>query len=99
MEFLGIGPLELLLILLLAVIVLGPKDIQKVSKSVGQGLNKLIKSDTWRSIQQASDRVKNLPTELMREAELDNIKKSLEDPAQEKNTILPTPPDDKTPDQ
>jgi Sec-independent protein translocase protein TatA len=99
MEFLGIGPLELLLILLLAVIVLGPKDIQKVAKSVGQGLNKMIKSDTWRSIQQASDRVKNLPTELMREAEMDNLKKSLENPPQETNTILPTPPDDKTPDQ
>jgi Sec-independent protein translocase protein TatA len=97
MEILGIGPLELLLIMLLAVIILGPKDIQKVGKSLGQGLNKLVKSDTWKTMQQASEKVKNLPTELIRGAEIENIKKELENPSPATPKILPTPPDEKIP--
>jgi sec-independent protein translocase protein TatB len=97
MEILGIGPLELLLIMLLAIIILGPKDIQKVGKSIGQNLNKLVKSDTWKSMQQASEKVKNLPTELMRDAEIENLKKELENVSSETPRILPTPPDEKTP--
>jgi Sec-independent protein translocase protein TatA len=97
MEILGIGPLELLLIVLLAVIVLGPKDIQKVAKSLGRELNKLVRSDTWKSVQQASERVKNLPTELMRDAQLDELKQSLQNPPDESQKIIPTPPDEKSP--
>jgi sec-independent protein translocase protein TatB len=76
MEVFGIGPLELLLIILLAIIILGPKDMQKVGKNIGQALNKLVKSDTWKTVRQASERMKTLPTELMREAEMDEIQKS-----------------------
>jgi Sec-independent protein translocase protein TatA len=97
MEILGIGPLELALILLLAIIVLGPKDIQKVAKSIGQGLNKLVRSDTWRSVQQASEKVKNLPTELMREAQLDELKQTLQNPVDDSAKIAPPPPDVKAP--
>jgi Sec-independent protein translocase protein TatA len=76
MEILGIGPLELLFIILIALIILGPKDLEKTSKSIGKGLTKLVKSDTWKTIQQASEKVKALPNELMHEAELDEIKNS-----------------------
>jgi Sec-independent protein translocase protein TatA len=97
MEILGIGPLELLLIMLLAVIILGPKDLQKVGKSIGQALNKLVRSDTWKSVQQASEKVKNLPTELMRDAELENLKKSLQTPLSGDQKIVPPPPEEKAP--
>jgi sec-independent protein translocase protein TatB len=80
MEILGIGPLELLLIVFVILIVLGPKDLVKTTKTLGQGLNKLVKSDLWRDIRQTSEKVKNLPTELMREAELEEIQKSLQEP-------------------
>lgn len=80
MEILGIGPLELLLIVFVILIVLGPKDLVKTTKTLGQGLNKLVKSDLWRDIRQTSERVKNLPTELMRDAEMEEIQKSLQQP-------------------
>jgi Sec-independent protein translocase protein TatA len=83
MEILGIGPLEFLLIVLLALIILGPKEMQKMGKSLGQGLNKLVKSDVWKDIRQTSEKVKSLPTELIRDAELDELKKSLESPLAE----------------
>ena len=76
MEFLGIGPLELVLIILLAIIIFGPKDIAKAGKSVGKSLNKLIRSDTWKTINQTSQELKNLPTRLMRETGLDEFEKA-----------------------
>jgi Sec-independent protein translocase protein TatA len=78
MEILGIGPLELLFIILLALIILGPKDLEKTGKSIGQGLTKLVKSDTWKTVRQASDKVRSLPNELMREAGIEDMKQSLD---------------------
>jgi Sec-independent protein translocase protein TatA len=84
MEILSIGPLELLFIILIALVILGPKDLEKTGRIIGQGLTKFIKSDTWKSFRQASDKVRSLPTELMREAGMEDMKKSLDS-----KTILP----------
>ncbi len=95
MEILGIGPLEFLLILVLAIIILGPKDMQRISKNIGQGLNKLVKSDTWKTVRQASEKMKTLPNDLMREAELEELRKDFKDSLEETNKIAPPAPEDK----
>ncbi len=79
MDFLGIGPLELLLIALIAFIILGPKEIQKTGKTIGRELNKFIRSDTWKTLRQASDKMKSLPNDLIREAGIEEMKKNLDD--------------------
>ena len=89
MEILGIGPLEFLLIVLLALIILGPTEMQKGGKSLGQGLNKLVKSDIWKNIRQTSEKVKNLPTELMRNAELEDLQKAFTSPLEQAPKIAP----------
>ncbi len=89
MEIFGIGPLEFLLIMLLALIILGPKDMEKVGRSLGRTLNKLVKSDTWRTVRQASERMKTLPNELMREAEIEDIQKNFKDSLDEARRIAP----------
>jgi sec-independent protein translocase protein TatB len=71
MEILGIGPSELIFIIVIALIVLGPKDMQKAGKNIGQYLNKLVRSDGWKAFQQTSRELRNLPTNLMREANID----------------------------
>ena len=78
MEFLGIGPLELLLVVLLALIILGPKELQNAGKMLGKSLNKLVKSDTWKVFKQTSEKIKYLPNELMREAQMEEYKIGLE---------------------
>ena len=78
MELLGIGPMELFFIILLALIVLGPRDMQKAGRSLGRWLNNLVKSDTWKLVRQASNKIRYLPNELMREAGLDEIRKTSE---------------------
>lgn len=68
MDILGIGVPELVFILLIALIVLGPNDMQKAGKTVGTWMRKIVLSDEWRGIKNASRKLKTLPNELMREA-------------------------------
>lgn len=76
MEILGIGPLELLFILILVLIIFGPKEVEKTGKTVGKSLNKFIRSDTWRTINRTSQEIKTLPDRLMREAGLEDLEKT-----------------------
>jgi Sec-independent protein translocase protein TatA len=77
MEFLGIGPLELFFIILIALIVLGPKDMVKAGRTIGRFLRTLVTSPTWKTIQQTSRDLRYLPNRLMREAGLEDLKGSL----------------------
>jgi len=77
MEILGIGPLELLFILLIALIILGPKDLSKTAKTIGKGLNQLVRSDTWKTVTDASRQFRTLPNKLMREANLEEPRKAI----------------------
>ena len=73
MEFLGIGAPELLFILVLALIIFGPKDLQKTGMTLGRWLNQLVNSDGWRALQRTSREIRNLPTNLMRDANLQDL--------------------------
>jgi len=71
MEILGVGASELIFILLIAIIVLGPKDMQKAGRTIGRWLNQLVQSDGWKVFQRTSRELRNLPSNLMREANLE----------------------------
>jgi Sec-independent protein translocase protein TatA len=77
MDILGIGPLELFFIILIALIVLGPKDMVKAGRTIGKNLRKIVTSENWRTIQQASNEIRTLPNRLMRDAGLDEIQKDI----------------------
>jgi Sec-independent protein translocase protein TatA len=79
MDILGIGPLELLFIFLIALIILGPKDMVKAGRSIGSFLRKIVTHPTWRTVQQASKEIRVLPNRLMREAGLDDLENPLND--------------------
>lgn len=98
MEILGIGPQELIFIIIIALIVLGPKDMQKAGRTIGHWLNRLINSDGWKLFQQTSNDLRTLPNKLMREANLEmqeaerEIRKNMEFKLSETPS---KPPDDK----
>lgn len=71
MEIFGIGASELIFILIIALIVLGPKDMQKAGRTVGRWLNQLVHSDSWKVFQRTSSELRNLPRNLMREANME----------------------------
>ncbi|MFM8320122.1 MAG: hypothetical protein ACKOC5_04325 [Chloroflexota bacterium] len=68
MEFLGVGVTELIFIVIIALIVLGPRDMVKAGRTVGRFLRRLVTSPTWLMLQQTSRDLRNLPTRLMRDA-------------------------------
>ena len=92
MEFLGIGPLELMFILLLILLVFGPKDIARMARSIGQFLNRLYRSENYKIIQKTSDELRNLPNRLAREAQLEELQKEMKDVGAIGNLNPPAPP-------
>jgi sec-independent protein translocase protein TatB len=71
MEILGIGAPELIFVIIIALIVLGPKDMQKAGRTIGAWLNQLVRSDGWKAFQQTSREIRNLPNNLMRQANVE----------------------------
>lgn len=80
MEILGIGPLELFFILIIALIVLGPNDMVKAGRTLGRFMRSIVTSPTWQMIQQTSREIRYLPNKLMREAGMEDLKESLPKP-------------------
>lgn len=76
MEIFGIGPLELLLIVFLALIVLGPKEMIEMSKKSAGWLRKIRQSDAWKTTREVMD----IPNKVMKET-------GLEDELREMNTV------------
>lgn len=68
MEIFGIGPLELLLILLLALIILGPKEMVETAKKAAAWLRKLRQSEAWKTTRDVMD----IPNKVMKETGLDD---------------------------
>jgi Sec-independent protein translocase protein TatA len=73
MEVLGIGPLEFIFVLLIALIIIGPRDMSKAARTLGRSLNRLYKSESWRAVVQASRNLRTLPNRLAREAEMTEL--------------------------
>jgi len=92
MDLLGIGPLELLLVLILVILIFGPEDLAKSGKKIGIFLNRLIKSDTWKAVRSISQEIRTLPNKLAREAEYESY---LAETKQQ--TIAPPPPTEEKP--
>jgi sec-independent protein translocase protein TatB len=71
MEILGIGAPELVFIVIIALIVFGPKDMQKAGKTIGKWMRDTVTSDGWKLFQQTTRELRNLPNRLMRDANED----------------------------
>ncbi len=78
MDLLGVGPLELVFILLIVFLILGPDDLAATGKKLGRFLSTVRKSDFWRGVTQVTKEMRDLPTTLMREAELEDAKREIE---------------------
>jgi len=89
MEILGIGPLELLLIIIIALIVFGPNDMVKAGRTIGRFLRQLITSPTWMAMQQTSKELRNLPNKLIRDAGIEEEMKGIKRILPEKEDLIP----------
>jgi sec-independent protein translocase protein TatB len=78
MDILGIGPLELIFILIIALIVLGPTDMVKAGRTIGKFLRQIVTSPTWHAVTKTSSELRNLPTKLIRDAGLEEDFKDIQ---------------------
>ena len=98
MQFLGIGPLEFVLIAIIAIIVLGPKGMVKAAREAGSMIRKIVRSPIWHDVMDTSREIRDIPQKIVREAgieeELEELKRSTQGTISEINrthfTELPT---------
>jgi len=70
MDLFGIGLPEIFFILLLVVIIFGPKDLEKMAKTIGGGVFRFLNSEAFRNLR----RIGELPAEFARKAGLDEFR-------------------------
>lgn len=96
MNILGIGPLELVLILIISILVLGPQQMVVTARKAGALVRKVVKSPIWGTIMDTSREIRDIPTKLVREAGLDEDLKDIRSTAQSirdlKNISVSTSP-------
>ncbi len=78
MEILGIGPLEFLFILVIALIVLGPRGVVKYSQQAGSFIRKVVQSPAWRSMMDSTQEIKKAQQQFMRDSGLNESIQELE---------------------
>ena len=74
----NIGPLEFILIMLVAIIVLGPERMVTGARTFGRWIYKLVRSPTWRAIMTTSQEIRDLPNKIMRESGLEETMKEVQ---------------------
>ena len=72
MNFLGVGPFELIIIAVIALLVLGPKGMADLGRKTGRLVRKITHSTVWQDIMNTSRDLNDLPGKLMREADLED---------------------------
>lgn len=88
MQIFNVGALELLFILILAFLVLGPKRTINTARSVGGWIRNLVKSPLWREIITTSSEIRELPKKFMDDAELQKMVEDLDLSTQEIKQII-----------
>ena len=78
MEILNIGPLELILIVIIALILLGPAGMIEFMKQAGKMIRKIVRSPIWKDIMSTSKEIRSLPQKIVHEADLEEELKEFE---------------------
>lgn len=78
MDILGIGLPEIFFIVILALILLGPKDMIKAGRTIGRTLRAFIMSPTWQAMRTTGKEIQQIPTKLMRDAGMEELEAELQ---------------------
>lgn len=70
MKFFNFGGLEIIFILVIMIIFLGPDQVAKLAKNLGSLIRKITQSEFWGSIWRTSREIRNLPRTLADETGL-----------------------------
>lgn len=85
MEIFNIGIPELLLILLLMLILLGPEGTAASARKLARAIRRFLHSPLWQDIMQTQREIRDIPTRLVRDAGADEFRAASEDIRQVKH--------------
>jgi sec-independent protein translocase protein TatB len=74
MDIFGIGLPEILFIIVIILVLFGPKDIAVNARKAAKFIRRFLQSPLWQDVQGTSREIRDLPTKLMREAGLEELK-------------------------
>lgn len=94
MDFLGIGLPELTFLLILVLIIMGPKEMAATGKTLGRTLRKFIMSPEWKAMRKTGQEIQHLPNKLMREAMIEDLTNEVQDTVNQ--TVIPITDEIKT---
>ncbi len=78
MNFLGVGPLELLILAVIGLLVVGPKGMADLGRKTGRLIRQITRSPFWQDIVSTSRDINDLPGKLIREADLEDELKNIQ---------------------
>jgi len=88
----GLGLPEIVVIALLGFVLLGPERSRQMAVTAGRWLGRAMRSPWWKEFTQVTQAVRNLPTTLVRMAELEeaqaDLRQTIQDIEQETNSDL-----------
>jgi len=73
MNIFGIGPLEIIFVLIIGILVLGPEGMIEAGRKLGKLMRSIIHSSWWQNVRQGVNEIQHLPQRLIREAELEEL--------------------------
>jgi len=73
MNIFGIGPLEIVFVLIIGILVLGPDGMIEAGRKLGRFMRSIIHSTWWKNVRQGVTEIQHLPQRLIREAELEEL--------------------------
>lgn len=92
MQILNIGPLELIIVLLIMFLLLGPREMILMAQRIGKWIRSFVRSPMWKEIMGYSQEIRELPQKLMDDTglreTLDEIKTSTTQTTQELNQTV-----------
>lgn len=77
MRFFNIGIREVILLLVIMLILFGPKQMQENARNLAKGIRKFVRSDTWRTFLGLVDDVNTIKDEVIRESGIKEVQDSL----------------------
>jgi len=73
MNIFGIGPLEIIFVLIIGILVLGPEGMIEAGRKLGKFIRSIVRSSWWHNIRRGVSELQHLPQKLIREAELEEL--------------------------
>lgn len=90
MNIFGIGFPEILLIFVIALIVLGPRNMVSTSRQLSKAIRKFITSNTWKSIINSTQEIRNMQDKIINDTGLPETLKTLQNST--RDLVLPSQP-------